>query len=49
MPGKLRALANMDSTACGFIRTCRAMKEATGNEFVIQTWRGIVGPKRHSG
>ena len=43
--GKLRALANMDSTRLWLYPDVPSMKEATGNEFVIQTWRGIVGPK----
>ncbi len=43
--GKLRALANMDATRLWLYPDVPAMKEATGVEFVIQTWRGIVGPK----
>jgi putative tricarboxylic transport membrane protein len=44
-PGKLRPLANMDATRLWLYPDVPTMKEATGTEFIIQTWRGIVGPK----
>jgi len=44
-PGILRPLANMDSSRLWLYPDVPTMKEATGNEFVILTWRGIVGPK----
>ena len=43
--GKLSALANMDAARLWLYPDVPTMKEATGVEFVIQTWRGIVGPK----
>lgn len=44
-PGILRPLANMDSSRLWLYPNVPTMKEATGNEFIILTWRGIVGPK----
>jgi tripartite-type tricarboxylate transporter receptor subunit TctC len=43
--GKVRALANMDKVRIAPYNDAPTLKEATGSNWTVLTWRGIVGPK----
>jgi tripartite-type tricarboxylate transporter receptor subunit TctC len=43
--GKVRALANLDKVRIAPYTDAPTLKEATGSNWIILTWRGIVGPK----
>jgi tripartite-type tricarboxylate transporter receptor subunit TctC len=43
--GRVRALANMDSTRLWLYPDAPTLKEATGTDWTILTWRGVFGPK----
>ena len=42
---KVRALANMDKVRIAPYTDAPTLKEATGSNWTVLTWRGIVGPK----
>lgn len=43
--GKVRALANMDKVRLSQYPDAPTLKESTGSNWTVITWRGIVGPK----
>jgi tripartite-type tricarboxylate transporter receptor subunit TctC len=43
--GRVRALANMDKVRIAPYTDAPTLKEATGSNWTILTWRGVVGPK----
>jgi tripartite-type tricarboxylate transporter receptor subunit TctC len=43
--GKVRMLANMDKVRIAPYSDTPTLKEATGSNWTILTWRGLVGPK----
>jgi tripartite-type tricarboxylate transporter receptor subunit TctC len=43
--GRVRALANMDKARLAPYTDAPTLKEATGSNWTVITWRGVVGPK----